>query len=181
MACALGLITQDDFLYVFNQYLDPNGFLLRYPGTGQYMSYDDNVGAASVSSIAAVTLSRALLTSDGSMPDGNWIGRFPLLEPTLRAGACYILGPENEGKAIAAYAENAIFDPSTETSGKILLWLAAHVLCISTNVKLAIAGWAGRMQLEYPGGLEQMLAIYYPAGHPFLAAAQGKSFSPFGA
>lgn len=167
VALKLGLITPEDFLTVLSKYFSDQYGILRYPGTPDFASYDDYLGAAAASFHAAKILSGWLSANKWTTRDGSWIGRFPQLGATVHAGSGEWVNPYECFGTIGTYLANC-FESSDQTSGKQLLWLAAGPLYDLPGVGI----WTAAMRSKYPGGPREMLSIYYtnPA-HPFIAAA----------
>jgi hypothetical protein len=176
VAAELGLLAWNDLSEVIAQYqhkLTP--FLLRHPSSSDYMSWDDHVAA----SVAMIGYSGFLLAfmkdSKWTLPDGKFLGRFPIFIPTIKSAANIRLSWIETGAAVVALLANC-FESREETSGKQLLWLACRALEQQGGILARVISlWRWRMMRIYPGGLKDLMAIYYtnPA-HPFHAAAPGE-------
>lgn len=178
VAHKLGLITNGECELIIATYEDPRvpGILLRHPSApGNYCSWDDHLAACVASPVFAERCLKAFRFSGWRLPDGNFVGRIPILPTVVRAGTLADLSAWNQLIAAGVYLANS-FEAREETSGKQLLWLAQSVLRGYPALDKVRTFWRARLLAKYPHGLREMLGIYYTnAEHPFLAAA-GKSF-----
>lgn len=166
-AYRLGLISLGEAEEIVLKYEMAPGLLSRYPGTNDPMSYDDHLGAASISPMLARRIHAYMSENDWTLPNKNYLGRFPILEPVVRAGAGLPLSNLNIAKASAAYMWN-LFEPAQDTSGKLMLWLCADVLRgASPHLAAAISVWDLSLSLKYPNKIAGAFQIYFPEGHPF--------------
>lgn len=174
VAVKFGFISEDEFLSILQKYIGNNGFILRYPGSSDYASYDDYVGAASASPKAASILLKALDSTGFVLPSNDWIGRFALMDCAVIAAAGCSFNPLQWAMCALTYWQNQEFDPKIETSGKQLLSLGYGVLwsrtwCLRPTVEL----WRSDMKPEYPGGLKDLMDGYYEnPNHPFRVFAR---------
>jgi hypothetical protein len=170
----LDLIEALESMRIVELYRDPKtGFILRHPSTMDFSSWDDHLAAAISSTELAKDLYCDLSEKDWALPGGNWIGRIPLLAPTVRACAGLKLGVFHRIMAVGAYLGN-LFEAREESSGKQLLWLASRSLHAQGGIVARVIDlWRWRMMRVYPGGLRELMAIYYTnPEHPFRAAAR---------
>lgn len=166
-ALALGIITRDDFESVLTHYRDLDGWLLRYPGVIDYCSYDDYIGAAAMSQSFARDALTLFRRTEWETPARDWLARFPLLIPTIRAGAGETLPLHLQAWAAIAYV-STMLEPRTETSGKLLCFMAAFALeGKGAFIGAVIRAWRRWIDKQY-SGIGGVLSIYFPPGHPFI-------------
>lgn len=165
-ATRLGLITLADFEEIAEQYFK-DGYLIRYPGVNDWMSWDDYVGAASVSVLFAGRILDSMEKSNWHLPNGDWLGRFPILAPILYASARAELNSWQELKACVAYLWN-LFESKKETSGKLILWLAKFKLRDKGPlIGFVICLWEFSILIKYKT-ISNVFKIYFSEeNHPF--------------
>jgi hypothetical protein len=171
-AVALKLIGVVEAELIALQYEIEPGLIGRYPGSNDCCSWDDHTGAAAVSVAMAKRILTYMNKNNWTLPNGDYLGRFPLFAPTVMIGAGETLSVWDQIKAAAAYLYNC-FEKKSETSGKIILWLASKKFGDGTYkiTTFAVAIWTIVMTWKYPGGMKDVMAIYFPEGHPFREAA----------
>lgn len=169
IATVLGIVGPMEFFEVATRYESSPGILLRYPGSPDFMSYDDHLAAVVCypGPIIAGRVTKAMERASWTLPDGNFLGRFPLF-----VWSCYAaIGELTFWESIIAgvpYLLN-LLEAREETSGKQLLWLAQHVLKGQSKIlDFILVIWRARMMSLYPRGLQDLFAIYYTNPfHPF--------------
>jgi hypothetical protein len=167
-AYKLGLIDRTEYHRIVEQYfLEGRGWLLRYPLKLDYQSWDDFTGVSAVSPTFAARILDEMHWSDWRLPNGDWLGRFPILEPVVRGSAGAKLSLLNQVRVAVAYLANC-FEKSQETSGKLILWLAEGALRDAGWIaNTAILIWQVSIVLRYPRGIQDCYGIYFPPNHPF--------------
>ncbi len=168
----LDLIEEVECVEVVRRYM-VGGLVKRYPSSIDYSSWDDHLAAALASRSMGKATCWDLETRSWKLPGGNWIGRIPLLTPTVRSAAGLTLGAWDRARVCVAYLSN-FFEAREESSGKQLLWLASRSLHAQGGLLARVIDlWRWRMMRVYPGGLRELMAIYYThPEHPFRAAAR---------
>jgi hypothetical protein len=142
------------------------GYYSRYPGDPEPTSWDDLIGLSVADTMSAQSILDYASKHDWSWGD-KWLGRIPLLQPTVLAGAGVKLSLFSQAKAGACFIQNT-FEPVGETSGACLLFLASQVLeGRGAIVDLAIHFWRWRMQRKYPRGIAEVYATYFGPQHPY--------------
>lgn len=171
----LGLITRGELELIITQYEHPTypGILLRYPGVDDYMAHDDHLAACVGSEEFAVRCFKAMKFNGWRTPDGNVIGRIPLFPLTVKAASGEGLSLWDKFVATGVMVAN-LFEKKSETSGKQLLWLSQRILRDEGEyLREVTAEWRKAMESKYPGGLRELMAVYYTdPNHPFRAAAR---------
>ncbi len=147
------------------QYERELGELMRRPGSTETMSWDDLTSAAAMSTFMAWRILKY-----GQENSWTWGGkklwRFPIFIPTVYASATGSLSPLLQLMAAVAYISNC-FEGYPETSGKKSLWVAQEALYgKGFIVTKSIDIWRWVQQIRYPGGIKQVLAIYFSLIHP---------------
>lgn len=170
---------QNTYLTYFNtlflEYEYSPGLLSRYPGDPGIMDWDDHLGAAAVSPFCASRINKHGEATDW-MFGTQWLGRLPIFIPTVRASAGLPLNYFNQAKASVAFIWNC-FEKREETSGKILLWLASKALYGKYRmITAAIDIWRYSMRKKYPGGMNEVMGIYF---QPKLGKIPGMVPHPF--
>ena len=180
-AVAHGLLTLEEFEAVVEKFESQPGCLVRYPGLKDYTSFDDYVGACSVSWHFAMRALRFFELSNWDTLDGSPLWRFAIFIPIVRAGAAMPLTFMHQCMATCAYLWNAATERTGQTSGRYLLWMASRKLNEYLMIRIAINIWKWCMMLRYPGGMKEMSHIYFPdkngVPHPFPLAARN-DFNP---
>lgn len=173
-AYAVGLISESELIRIVRKYELEPGLLGRYPLMNDFCSWDDHCGVAAVDDALAFRIYLRLESTGWKNPNGDWIGRIPLLRVTVKAAAIKSLSWFEQILAFAAYVSDT-FVHKEETSGRILLWLARNRF---SDFWLASAGvriWLRKMRSMYPGGPNELLHIYFPdklgVTHPIVEAA----------
>lgn len=160
----LGLIAHDDGLAVIRQYMDPGGAIRRYPGVGEWCSYDDHVAAFAVFPELRPLIGGYMKKNWYRMPDGNWIGHCVLLV------ALVSFSPLAVGPLLAN-----LFEKKSETSGKQLIWLSLPVLSESFFMLPFVWLWKRVQSWRYPDGPRGIVFEWYTdPDHPFHDAAPTK-------
>lgn len=97
----------------------------------------------------------------------NFLGRIIDFIPTIKTCAGVKLSMFEQLMFIVGTLGN-LFEPKQETSGKILLWLKHKALWGKyRSIDTAITIWRWWMKKRYPNGMQDVMAIYYGAQHPF--------------
>lgn len=166
VAAALNLISNSDMRVTALGYEEEPGILVRYPDSFLCMSWDDHLAAAAVDELCFRRISRALIAKGFRLPDGNLLGRFPVLVSMLTQELYWM--------AALSYLWNCL-ESRDETTGKQLLWLASRRFLAESEspfLRTCIRFWKWVMMLRYPNGLQDLFAIYYrDPFHPFHSAA----------
>jgi hypothetical protein len=172
-ACLLGLISQIDLIGVCLPYSEPLGVFKRHPSSPDLCSWDDHYGASIASPYLANCVLSYMDRNSWELPNGNWIGRIPILKPAVRAGAGRSLSWWDQLVVAAVYFHNS-FEKREETSGKMMLFFGRSVFQRHWLTRKAIGYWNGKMAKLY-GTPRGMIAIYFPDKqgntHPFVTAA----------
>lgn len=176
----LGLITSGELELIIVQYESKQypGVLLRHPSQpSNFNAWDCHLAACVGSQVFAIRCLRAMRFWAWRTPTGNVIGRTPLLPVTMKAAAGEELSAWDTAVACFVLLANTR-EKREETSGKQLCWLAHRILRTQGPLLRRVCMyWEERMQEKYPGGLREMLAIYYrEPGHPFISAARSDFF-----
>jgi hypothetical protein len=184
MAFELGLIDMSDAMSVVKQYEVPRipGVFLRYPGATEYMNHDDLTAAAVLNERYASSILAFANASDWEWPQAGNLSRILDFVPTILASAGISIPIWEQFACLIAWVANC-FERKEETSGKQLIWLKVRACYGKGFVSdLAIAIWRWRMNRIYPGGLQEMLGIYYKPDresgetHPIVNAAKNHEF-----
>ena len=169
-AFALKLISLTECEMICAKFEATPGILSRYPGSPDLMAHDDYIGLSSVSKSFAKRAFFALEATDWVLDNGNYIGRMPLLEPTIRSGAGLQINMLNSGKALSQYIWDAL-QPASDTNGRLLLWIAQQVLYRDSLRRSMIKTWRDILDEKYPNGFSQMASTYFQpkdgVEHPF--------------
>lgn len=169
-AYALGLVTKEECEKVLLAFEDEPGILARYPGHKDWCSWDDHTAASAVSQLLASRMYDYMTTHKWSTPADKLLWRFPIFIPTVIAGSGRYLMPWWQVLIALAYIAN-MFEPKTETSGKIILWLAQKNLQRFYLLRLVTFVWRKVLQSKHPGGIKEVMQIYFPPKkgipHPF--------------
>jgi hypothetical protein len=181
-AMMLGLITEMELIKIVELYEAPvpgsngemmTGVFLRHMTSPDFCSWDDHFGASVASQILALRVLGYMESHGWKLPNGNWIGRMPILKPAIKAGAGKDLNLWDQFKVAAVYAHNS-FEDERETSGKMMLFFGRRVMQKHWLTRTATAMWSKQMQKVY-GSPAKMFEIYFPAkngnAHPFVEAS----------
>jgi hypothetical protein len=149
------------------------GLFSRWPNQISDISKDEIIGAASLSQQFAYAIAgygdKAFwcfdLQKPGKISLRYWIGRFPDVVPYVQSRAGRDLWfPAKISWAVGCLA--SCLAGQSNTSGKLLMmlqipWMRRYLIC-------AVAAWiwTWRMKRMYPGGPQQVRAIYFGASHP---------------
>jgi hypothetical protein len=153
-----------------------SGLFSRWPSIVQDISKDEIIGAATLSQIfAELILSyglRSWWSFDLQRPMKftwkYWIGRYPDVAPYVfsRAGRNIWFGAQ------LSWAIGCVLSTfGSGTDGRILMmvqipWMRRHPICAAAG-----SFWKWRMKKQYPGGPRALRTVYFPAGHPLIAAS----------
>jgi hypothetical protein len=106
----------------------------------------------------------------------SWFGRFPWMPAVIKVGANKNLNVFNTLGYCTYILSDIYFNKNkTDTSGRILTWLANSV--VKGNSKLldkCIDKWENKMMEVYPGGMGEVLGIYHGVEHPFAKSMRGR-------
>lgn len=167
----IGAAEWDDFDRLVLSHEIQGGSYRRHLGESFPSSWDDHFGVACASAICGFKhLAEDVLTY-GTMNDwtwsGNWLGRIPAFEPTVKAAVGIPLSIGSEIQMAGVFLANC-FEKKSETSGKCLLFLAwlVHRKNAGPILTLAMVIWRARIELTY-GGMGGVYAIYFGMTHPF--------------
>lgn len=150
------------------------GLIVRYPGrTGGGISQDEMIGAATLDENAAKRIYAygqahwwCFNPDKVSFSLSNWYGRFLDFKPYIKMRAGEKLNIFQQ----AAWSIMTVLSPMSSegnTSGKLLKWSqlrsmeGKYWLCDQ-----AIKFYRWRMQRQYPGGVKQVMGIYFGTNHP---------------
>lgn len=175
------------------------GLLYREPGNTTSNSVDNLVGAVAASALLHTSYAEDALehghthgwTFSVQHPDASfrlwnpatwyvrqdWYGRFVGLAPFLWLAN----GFDIEQAEMFLFTRSCAFTVKSErgnTSDKILLWLQLEVIADDPIQLAAIKNaFATQMRKLYPGGLAELLGIYYGETHPFSTFAPRSWFA----
>ena len=159
--------------------LEP-GLIVRYPDrVAGGISQDEMIGASTLSSEAAQRIYNYgekhwwyFNPDKTKFSLANWYGRFIDFKPYIKLRAGHRLNIFDK----IGWSMMTMLSPlSSEgnTSGKILQWTQFRYMQGNNFIcDLAIKFWKWRMTREYPGGLKQLLQIYFGPNHPLVKYAQ---------
>lgn len=109
----------------------------------------------------------------GSFSLGNWFGRFPWFPALVKKGACQPLNWFNRIGYCLYLLSTVYFNKDrTDTSGRILQWLANSVMKSEGKlIDYCIRKWEDKIKVDYPTGyMGEVLGIYHGVEHPFSKA-----------
>ncbi len=152
------------------------GLIRRYPGDIGVQSHDDLVGIAWFDPV----LAREILFY-GEDHKYSWNTEYPGVwrlrtffyriggfVPFLKARSGFDLNWFDKLNVALSFLLNTR-EPSSETSGRCLLYLMANALESTDSwlVQDAIKYWRLRMNQLYPDGIRGLYRVYFGEGHPF--------------
>jgi hypothetical protein len=154
-----------------------NGLFHRYPGDPGEISADEIIGAATLDRDVAQSIWLygwkhwwVFQPQGGKFVWASWMARFV----NLPAYVAHCAGKGMDGLeglwALACVL--SVF--SSGTSGKLLMWVQIQkVQGHYAACDLAIRFWKWRMRKQYPGGLKEVMTVYFGPQHPFAQNAPG--------
>ncbi len=171
----LAVLANDDlvtswFSWLCLKYEGQAGVLLRHPTSTEVTSWDDHLAAAAVSPFMAARIAKYGMLNNWTW-GGKFLGRFPIFSPTVKASAGMPLTRTERLAASLAFIAN-MFEGYLQTSGKLLLWLAARALYGKYwGLDRVIDLWRYVQGRRYKGGLKEVMGIYFKPRqgmpHPF--------------
>lgn len=175
-AVKLGLMKDYEFTFMALAFENEAGLLTRYPGSEDVTHWDDMTGAAAISNAMAFRVYQCFKGMFfWRLPNGDWIGRMPLLQPTVLARAGRWIWPHQQLKAALCYFFD-MFVHRDETSGRIILWLCQERFERFWFIRFFMKRWRKAMARKYESPAE-MFEIYFPpkkgVRHPFVVNAPG--------
>lgn len=169
-----GLITIYDFLNVFDKYWNQDTGLHRYPGSSDFMSYDDHIAVAMAGGFEiACIVSGWLAAHDWTTSSGEILWQ-PLMVAVLRIQSDEPLSPPEIVELCTAFS-TSMLSPRSDTSGKQLFDLSYRALSKSKSrvVRDLTEAHKAEMRVQYPSGKKEMIGIYYTnPDHPFNVQAR---------
>lgn len=175
-----GWILWPQYLTFFKACEVEPGLIKRYPGRmGGGISQDEMIGAATLDVLAADRLYQYGEAHHWYFnPDAtaftlsNWYGRFLDFKPYIKMRAGYRLNIIDK----IGWSIMTVLSPlsaESNTSGKLLKW--SQLSSMQGNnwlCDMAIKFWKWKMTRTYPGGLKQLMSIYFPPTHPLVTYAR---------
>lgn len=148
------------------------GLFHRYPGDTGNISVDEIIGAATLDQDVATSIyiygtknHWIFQPQGGKFTFSAWMGRFINLVP-------YVIHCTGNKMSIIdqiLWSIGCVLSPySSGTSGKLLQWVQIKKIQGSYTIcDAAISFWKEIMTKFYPGGLQQIMGIYFSNQHPF--------------
>jgi len=161
------------------------GIFNRAPDKFDHQAHDDYIGIACTSSLLSLPFIGYINDNKLRYYDNteesikfefkNWHGRFPWAIMTYRVcGGLSVNILLQLAFCIYLYINIGNKD-LTDTSGKILRWL--QIEAVKGKYKLVdyfIKMWHTDVMKDYPGGMGDVMGIYYGEDHPFAKVLKGK-------
>ena len=171
-AYRLGLMPLRAFECIVEQYEPRYGVLSRYPGSKDYCSYDDYLGACAVSEAFSLRAMTFFKLSGWRNQAGDRLWRFPILIPTVTAGAGLRLSFIQEVLVCLCFLANCL-ESKQSTSGRLLLWTVSPLFSDYILASQCIRFWKWVLSHLYSSPSE-LFKIYFPdkqgIEHPFVSA-----------
>jgi len=148
------------------------GLFHRYPGDTGNISVDEIIGAATIDEDIAKSIwiyaeknYWIFQPQGGPFIISSWMGRFVSLPPYVK----HCSGTPMTYLDQILWSIGCILSPySSGTSGKILQWVQIEKIEGKYTIcDAAISFWKEKMTRFYPGGLQQIMGIYFSNQHPF--------------